>query len=123
VTFSGILNALDGVAAAEGRILVMTTNKKHMLDAALIRPGRCDVHEHFGDANQSQVVRLFQRFYPESELTVEIPFNTSMAALQGHFLKYHASAEEAVANILELQQENSNEPQKEQEEEGTRESD
>lgn len=26
VTFSGLLNALDGVAAAEGRILFMTTN-------------------------------------------------------------------------------------------------
>lgn len=26
ITFSGLLNALDGVAAAEGRILFMTTN-------------------------------------------------------------------------------------------------
>lgn len=122
VTFSGMLNALDGVAASEGRILIMTTNKKHLLDAALIRPGRCDVHEHFGDANQSQAVRLFKRFYSNDELTIEIPPNVSMAALQGHFLKYHDSAEKASANILELKQETSNEPTKEQEETRTGES-
>lgn len=43
VTFSGLLNALDGVAAQEGRIFFMTTNHIEKLDPALIRPGRCDV--------------------------------------------------------------------------------
>lgn len=37
VTFSGLLNALDGVAAQEGRLLFMTTNKIQVLDPALIR--------------------------------------------------------------------------------------
>ena len=32
VTFSGLLNALDGVAAAEGRILFMTTNHPEVRD-------------------------------------------------------------------------------------------
>lgn len=35
-----LLNALDGVAAAEGRLLFMTTNYIERLDQALIRPGR-----------------------------------------------------------------------------------
>ena len=43
VSFSGLLNALDGVAAQEGRIFFMTTNHIEKLDPALIRPGRCDV--------------------------------------------------------------------------------
>ena len=30
VTFSGLLNALDGVAAAEGRVLFMTTNHQQV---------------------------------------------------------------------------------------------
>lgn len=38
LTFSGLLNALDGVASAEGRILFMTTNYVDRLDPALIRP-------------------------------------------------------------------------------------
>lgn len=120
VTFSGLLNALDGVAAAEGRILIMTTNKKHLLDAALIRPGRCDIHEHFGDANNSQAVRLFQRFFPDCEIpSFELPPNTSMAAIQGHLLKYRDRAEEALANISELEQESTDEPQTEQKETST----
>ncbi|KAI0220763.1 Complex III assembly protein translocase and chaperone, partial [Massospora cicadina] len=45
VTFSGLLNALDGVAAAEERINFMTTNHIERLDPALIRPGRVDFKE------------------------------------------------------------------------------
>jgi chaperone BCS1 len=43
VTFSGLLNALDGVRSQEGRILFMTTNHREKLDPALLRPGRCDL--------------------------------------------------------------------------------
>uniref|UniRef100_A0A915N5I3 BCS1 N-terminal domain-containing protein n=1 Tax=Meloidogyne javanica TaxID=6303 RepID=A0A915N5I3_MELJA len=50
VTMSGLLNAVDGVASAEGgRVLFMTTNHVERLDAALIRPGRVDVSQHFGN--------------------------------------------------------------------------
>lgn len=40
VSFSGLLNAIDGVAAQEGRALIMTTNHRDRLEPALIRPGR-----------------------------------------------------------------------------------
>ena len=39
LTFSGLLNAIDGVTSTEGRILFMTTNHVDKLDPALIRPG------------------------------------------------------------------------------------
>ncbi len=39
VDFSGLLNAIDGVGAQEGRIVVLTTNHRELLDPALIRPG------------------------------------------------------------------------------------
>jgi mitochondrial chaperone BCS1 len=39
ISLSGLLNAIDGVASHEGRVLVMTTNHPEQLDAALIRPG------------------------------------------------------------------------------------
>ncbi len=42
VSLSAILNAIDGVASQEGRILIMTTNHITRLDEALIRPGRVD---------------------------------------------------------------------------------
>lgn len=44
MTFSGLINALDGVRSQEGTILFMTTNHKEKLDPALLRPGRADRH-------------------------------------------------------------------------------
>ena len=63
VSFSGLLNALDGAASAEGCVLVMTTNHKDRLDEALIRPGRCDVHVHVQNASKDQARRMFLRFF------------------------------------------------------------
>jgi mitochondrial chaperone BCS1 len=67
VTFSGLLNAMDGVAAREHRVFILTTNHPDRLDPALIRPGRVDVQQHFGYADRDQVRRLFLRFFPGAE--------------------------------------------------------
>lgn len=64
VSFSGLLNAIDGVAAQEGRALVMTTNHKERLDPALIRPGRADVHTELGLVGAVTARRLYERFFP-----------------------------------------------------------
>lgn len=71
VSFSGLLNALDGVGAQEGRIVVLTTNHRDALDAALIRPGRIDVELHIGLASASQLRRLFLRFHPQAAREAE----------------------------------------------------
>ncbi|EPQ26424.1 uncharacterized protein PFL1_06072 [Pseudozyma flocculosa PF-1] len=63
VTFSGLLNALDGVASGESRIIFMTTNHVEKLDPALIRPGRVDMIAELGDAERGQVEELMRRFY------------------------------------------------------------
>lgn len=49
LSMSGLLNALDGIADSDARLLVMTTNNRDLLDDALIRPGRCDRHFEFSD--------------------------------------------------------------------------
>ena len=66
VSFSGLLNALDGVAAQEGRIVVLTTNHRERLDPALIRPGRIDVEVELGNASAGQLEGLLLRFHPEA---------------------------------------------------------
>lgn len=63
ISLSGLLNALDGVGAQEGRLLFATTNRYEALDPALRRPGRMDVHVEFKLASQYQVGELFKRFY------------------------------------------------------------
>ncbi|WVF67683.1 hypothetical protein IAT40_002442 [Kwoniella sp. CBS 6097] len=66
VTLSGLLNALDGVASSEGRLLFCTTNWRENIDPALSRPGRCDVWIEFKHATQSQARDLFMHFYDEA---------------------------------------------------------
>jgi len=63
VSFSGLLNALDGAAAQEGCVIMLTTNHKDRLDEALIRPGRCDMHVHVQKASQDQARRMYCRFF------------------------------------------------------------
>ena len=63
ISLSGLLNAIDGVASHEGRVLVMTTNKPEKLDDALIHPGRVDLQVAFTNATQEQVKELFLRMY------------------------------------------------------------
>jgi chaperone BCS1 len=107
VTFSGLLNAIDGVAAGEGRMLFMTTNHPNKLDPALIRPGRADVHAEIGVPDREQMQRLFLRFFP-NRLTDSLAFATlvpegvSMAALQGHLMQ-HDTPEKAIDNVSTLQ--------------------
>ncbi|KAG8712517.1 hypothetical protein FRC09_019783 [Ceratobasidium sp. 395] len=120
VTFSGLLNALDGVASGEERIVFMTTNHLSRLDPALIRPGRVDLIQLLDDAQPDQAAQLFARFYKsgsdEGDLNQNVDVDTltkevrritaeeighgrraSMAALQGHFILY--DAERAVKTL------------------------
>jgi len=69
VTLSGLLNAIDGVQAQQGRLLFATTNKYDTLDPALVRPGRLDLHIEFTLASKWQASELFKRFYPVEKTT------------------------------------------------------
>lgn len=64
ITFSGLLNAIDGVLAQEGHLLVMTTNHAEQLDPALVRPGRVDLSLEVGLAGPKEAERLFLMFFP-----------------------------------------------------------
>jgi len=64
LTFSGLLNALDGVGNHNGLVFVLTTNFKDQLDAALIRDGRVDLRVRFDYCTPDQMEKLFDNFYP-----------------------------------------------------------
>lgn len=108
VTFSGLLNTLDGVASTEARIVFMTTNFLERLDPALIRPGRVDLKVEIGHASQHQIAQMFQRFYPEQPVDQAVLFAervwgqarpVSMAQLQGYFLCHKSDPLAAVQNV------------------------
>lgn len=121
VTFSGLLNALDGVASAEERVLFLTTNHVERLDSALVRPGRVDMTVRLGEATRHQADELWDRFYGDMDREGTNKFRflgelerlgiieaqkgsppnpanmTSTAALQGLFLYNKDNMEGAVA--------------------------
>ncbi|KAI9252619.1 BCS1 N terminal-domain-containing protein [Sporodiniella umbellata] len=107
ITFSGLLNALDGVASAEERIIFLTTNHVEKLDPALIRPGRVDLKEYLGNATDDQIKRMFLRFYDDTLLADRFVKSlngqkVSTASLQGHFVYYKDQPLEAIENIDSL---------------------
>merc|ERR1712113_777885 len=59
LTFSGLLNGLDGVGNPDGQIFIMTTNYVDRLDSALIRSGRVDLHIEFPLATDEQLANMF----------------------------------------------------------------
>ena len=122
MTFSGFLNALDGVASGEERIIFLTTNHIERLDPALIRPGRVDLAALIDDADPEQAKTLFTNFYGTTEQTeggtsaeveqlgrqvqeivsdgIMANRRISMAALQGTFIRH--DARDAVASTRDL---------------------
>lgn len=110
LSFSGLLNALDGVTSAEERIIFMTTNHRDRLDPALIRPGRVDYNQHIGWADSYQAAKLFSNFFPEhAHLSERFGMaigqyggHVSPAAIQGHFILYKNSPQEAVDRVSNL---------------------
>lgn len=115
VTFSGLLNALDGLSAGEERIAFLTTNHIDRLDPALIRPGRVDMIIRVGEATRYQAGEMFVRFYGDVDedgrgrerflkklddmglFDEKNPRRTSAAAIQGIFLFHKNDMEGAIA--------------------------
>lgn len=92
ITLSGLLNALDGPLASEGRVLFVTSNTFERLDAALVGEGRLDVHVHFSYATTEQVHAMFLRFFPghddsAAEFAAAVPRGViPPAAIQEHLV-------------------------------------
>ncbi|XP_037857459.1 mitochondrial chaperone BCS1 isoform X2 [Chlorocebus sabaeus] len=111
LTFSGLLNALDGVASTEARIVFMTTNHVDRLDPALIRPGRVDLKEYVGYCSHWQLSQMFQRFYPGqapslaedfAERVLQATTQISPAQVQGYFMLYKNDPVGAIHNVESL---------------------
>ena len=104
ISFSGLLNALDGVGAQEGRIIVLTTNHRERLDPALIRPGRIDVEIELGNADAQQLQGMLLRFFPEAQahaarLAADYPDGALSPAQMQKILIAADTAEEAEAGL------------------------
>ena len=105
LTYSGILNAFDGVGSQEGRILFMTSNNIEKLPTALIRGGRIDKRICISYADKYQIEQLFLKFFPDKkELSSNFADKLSeniytMSELQSYLMNYKNSCEDAISNL------------------------
>ena len=94
VSFSGILNTLDGLARRDKQVTFLTTNYVSKLDSALIRPGRIDKIVTFTHATIGQIKKFYDKFipngkeaWPKFKKSIR-GIKTTAAILQSFFFKY-----------------------------------
>jgi SpoVK/Ycf46/Vps4 family AAA+-type ATPase len=75
VSFSGMINMLDGVALSDkGVITILTANHVDKLDSALLRPGRMDLIVKFNYPERTEIFEAFKALVKPSE-NLEDKFN------------------------------------------------
>lgn len=111
ITFSGLLNALDGITSNENLICFITTNYKSHLDSALLRPGRIDYIMRFDYSTKEQIQDIFrdftscddvgkiQEFY---KVCVTMQIKISTALLQQYLMQYMDQPDEAISNVEQM---------------------
>lgn len=71
ITFSTLLNCLDGLQAKNGLIIFITTNFFMKLDPAFCRPGRIDYIVEFKHVTRQQVFQMLGKFFPDQSQDFE----------------------------------------------------
>ena len=58
-----LLQKLDGLESAEGRVIIATTNNPDKINPALLRPGRFDLKLCLGNCTQDMYCKILENFY------------------------------------------------------------
>lgn len=60
-----ILQKLDGLESADGRIIIATTNNPDKINPALLRPGRFDLKLCLGNCTQEMYCKILEKYYKD----------------------------------------------------------
>ena len=107
VSFSAILNALDGVAQRKNSILIATANNPEKIDSqVLFRPGRFDLRVPFESPNKEGIVSFLRKLGEEDSIS-EAMIEKVADSSRGHsfaFIKgvYMSAANRAFARASEV---------------------
>lgn len=99
LSFSCLLNCLDGALCREGIVTIITTNHPDKLDPALIRAGRIDKPFEIGNAKCKQVNEYLKLFYLKDfclDEELDIPISTVQEAC----IQNMENPEGAISKIL-----------------------
>jgi hypothetical protein len=107
ISFSVLLNILDGLGYQEQLIIIMTTNFKCTLDNALKRPGRIDYTLHFDFSTKDQIQAMFNKFLPDQvdkfdEFYKKIKNKNVTTAILQQFLFTHMDEEDILNHVKDL---------------------
>lgn len=98
VTFSSLLNCLDGAFYKHGLITIITTNHIDKLDEALLRTGRIDMKIEVPNPSDREISKYLTLFY-EQPVTIIGIFGMKMSDVQEICLSNRYSHKQAVKQI------------------------
>lgn len=108
ISYSTLLNLLDGVVSSECVCFITTNNVKH-IQKSLIRPGRIDSYYEFSYLKKPEIKKMFNLFTQNSDPEVATQFYKNVkhlkltgALLQNYLFKYLKNPGDAVSNISEF---------------------
>ena len=105
VSFSTVLNVLDGMIRKHKLLTFLTTNYKDRLDSALKRSGRIDYELEFSYATQKQTENMFKYFFTKDldkflKFTRKLKYTTSDLH---KFLFKNRKTDDIMEHIAELE--------------------
>ena len=109
ITFSGLINNLDGMGHVHKQIIFMTTNYICNLDSAIRRAGRVDTIIKFGYASKGQIKIMYDKFIKNREYDFNNFYSLikhkkmTSAILQKYFFENHYE-NDLTKNIESLEQ-------------------
>jgi hypothetical protein len=95
LTLGAILEVIDGIIETSGRIIIMTTNHKELIDPALLRPGRIDFELEFKKLRRCDVASIYEKMYslpmPEATLRKINDYTYSQAEISRLIFKHNTN--------------------------------
>lgn len=96
VSFSAMLNCLDGVFSQHGTIIIMTTNHIEKLDSALIRDGRIDMKLLIDNPKKEIVEEYISLFFNEEIKLKNYNKDVSMAHIQNICIEFKDNKDKVI---------------------------
>ena len=73
LSISDVLTTLDGAREAPGRMFILTSNHPEVIDPAILRPGRVDVHARFTLADEKLIRSMFAGLLDADPDQLDVP--------------------------------------------------
>jgi hypothetical protein len=96
LTLGTILETIDGIVETKGRIIIMTTNHREVLDPALLRPGRIDFELEFKKLRRCDIASIYESMFevpmPEETLRRINDYTYSQAEISRLIFKHYTDS-------------------------------